>query len=293
MGFFTTLKALINANINTNGVQAITGAIHNDVMIQLVDALGAKNVYFNPATTDNPGTPENNRAYIAFPGTYTNFGNLTITAPLGVLSWNAATSTWSVTQLSIPSPFEYFRAKTTDDYFAGNTVTSLAISQTGGLGYTAYAGTWVQLIDRKTGVYDHVQLSADMAATDVSISVTSWELQEDFSAGAIVEVFPVLNMRKHVHIPVAGAGLNYVDLPFNWRFPKDAVQKVVWEEYVEAFVDNSLAVWDSSPAGIAQYKIIQHPTENTWTRMQFGDTFTGGEIVRVKLIQPIKLLALS
>ena len=144
MALFTVLKALVDDNINTNGIQAITGAIHNDVMNELIDAVGAAQVYVNPATTDNPGTPANNRAYIALPGTYTNFGGLTVTAPLGVLSWDG--TSWTVTQLPIPSPYGLTRAVTTAALTIGTPYTTVNITQSNG-GFTAYAGHWVKIID--------------------------------------------------------------------------------------------------------------------------------------------------
>ena len=80
MSNYSSLKATIDANIKTNGVQAITGAIANSVLNAMVDSLGAGYQYKGVATpATNPGTPDYNVFYLASQaGTYTNFGSIVI-----------------------------------------------------------------------------------------------------------------------------------------------------------------------------------------------------------------------
>lgn len=80
MSNYNSLKATINANIKTNGNQEITGSVLNSVLNAMVNALGAGYLYAGVATpSTNPSTPDQKEFYIATtPGTYTNFGGLTI-----------------------------------------------------------------------------------------------------------------------------------------------------------------------------------------------------------------------
>ncbi len=105
MAAYSDIKTLIDDSVFDNTDELITGAIMNSVLNELVDEVGEHQVHVNPAVTDNPGSPQNKRAYIALPGTYTNFGGLAVTAPLGIIKWDG--SAWSVTQLGLPSPHNY------------------------------------------------------------------------------------------------------------------------------------------------------------------------------------------
>ena len=284
MALYSTILGIIDDLINTNGIQAITGEVHNGVMHDLVDAVGAAQVYVNPATTDNPGTPENPRAYIALPGTYTNFGGLAVTAPLGVLKWNG--TAWSVTQIPIPSGHNYFLATTSQARTAGTPYTSVNITQANG-GYTAYAGTWVKLVSRRTGKYDYVQLTADLAPSDTSITFESRTLTNSFEVGSIVEVFPTLGMRWWGTIPVVGAGLSYVDMPTGWRPPPvETVQYTVYMERLRIVRNSGLELqYNSSPSLDYHYKL----NASNRLRIELGEPLAAGEIIKVWLLQPAVL----
>lgn len=80
MATYSELVTLINAYINENGVQAITGRILNGVLNEMVDQLGSGFPIMGSAVpTDNPGTPDSPRAWFASePGIYTNFGGIVI-----------------------------------------------------------------------------------------------------------------------------------------------------------------------------------------------------------------------
>lgn len=93
MANYSTLKATIDANVDTNGTQAITGSILNSVLNAMVTSLGAGYQYMGVATTStNPGTPDQNVFYVASePGTYTNFGSLSVSdGEVAILKYNGS-----------------------------------------------------------------------------------------------------------------------------------------------------------------------------------------------------------
>ena len=108
MASYNELIALIDAYINRNGVQAITGQVLNGVLKAMVDQLGRGYTIMGAAQpTDNPGTPDGPESWFAStPGTYTNFGGLTVaTAELALLSytpsdgWEKNTLTLGITEV--------------------------------------------------------------------------------------------------------------------------------------------------------------------------------------------------
>ena len=82
MASYNELKALIDAYIYPNGVQAITGQILNGVLKAIVDQVGAGyNLMGVAHPSDDPGTPDAPSTWFAFEaGTYTDFGGVTVTA---------------------------------------------------------------------------------------------------------------------------------------------------------------------------------------------------------------------
>lgn len=267
MALFSVIKADVDDLINTNGIQAITGAIHNGVLNDLIDAVGAAQVYINPAVTDNPGTPQNNRAYIALPGTYTNFGNLTITAPLGVLSWNG--TAWSVTQIAMPSPYNYFRCKLTAALTQGTPYTTASIATVTG-GWTANAGEFVQIIDRRTGKFDFVQLTAAITPASTSMSFVSRTILHSFSVGSIIELYPTLNMRWHCNYPiptVVGATYFFI-LPSDWRMPNaSCTDSITYLKNLEIVSNGFRLRWEAgtgTPSSIGKYRIDSSNRLKIW-----------------------------
>ena len=96
MADYSALKATIDASINTNGQQAITGAILNDVLNEMVDVLGSGYTFLGVATiSTNPTTPEGKAYYLAgAAGTYSNFGNIVVNDDeVALLVWNG--TAWS------------------------------------------------------------------------------------------------------------------------------------------------------------------------------------------------------
>ena len=100
MSKWSTLKAAIANVIKTNGTQAITGSVLQNVLNNMVSSLGENYQFVGIATTlTNPGTPDGNVFYLAGEGIYTNFSSLVIdTGQLGILIWNGS---WSKRTLEI------------------------------------------------------------------------------------------------------------------------------------------------------------------------------------------------
>lgn len=80
MASYNELNALIDAYINRNGVQAITGQILNGVLKAMVEQLGRGYTIMGAATpTTDPGTPDAPECWFASEaGTYTDFDGLQI-----------------------------------------------------------------------------------------------------------------------------------------------------------------------------------------------------------------------
>lgn len=87
------LKSDIRQYIYSNQNEEITGNILRDVLLEMVDSLGDGWTYKGVATTStNPGTPDDNVFYIATaPGTYTNFGGLSVAdGEVAILKYNGS-----------------------------------------------------------------------------------------------------------------------------------------------------------------------------------------------------------
>lgn len=287
MPLYPEIKARTDDEIDTNGVQAITGEVHNLYLHDQIDNVGARQFYANPALTDNPNLPDpiqNPRSYLALPGIYPNFDGMEVVAPLGEMNWDG--DDWIATQIPFPSPYNYFRAKTsTTNLMSGTAYTSIAITQMLG-GYTAKAGQWVQLVNRVSGKFDHVQLKADLGPADTSISIVQRTLVQSFPIGSIVELFPVLNMRWWPEIMVAAGGLNYVDLPATWRPPPvEAIDTLTYMEIMDVVKDGFQCTFEETPTQEFHYGL----DAAIRTRIIFSGLLEASSIIRVKLFQPAVL----
>ena len=94
MANWTTLKAAIAGVIKTNGNQEITGAVLQNTLNSIVNAIGENATFANIATpSTNPGTPDGPVFYLATQsGTYSNFGGAIVEDEAAILLYNG--STW-------------------------------------------------------------------------------------------------------------------------------------------------------------------------------------------------------
>lgn len=75
MASYANLKAAIQQVIRTNGNQEITGALLQQSLLAMINALGSGYQFIGIATPEtNPGTPDQQVFYIGSAGTYPNFG---------------------------------------------------------------------------------------------------------------------------------------------------------------------------------------------------------------------------
>lgn len=94
---YETLKAAVIDVIKTNGNEEITGQILQDVLVAIINSLGADYQFAGVATPETePGTLDQRVFYIASAVgevTFPNFGPLTIEDEICILKWDSA---WSV-----------------------------------------------------------------------------------------------------------------------------------------------------------------------------------------------------
>lgn len=94
MANYATLRADIAAAIQPNGNEDITGQVLQDVLLEMVDALVGYTLLGVAVPSLNPGTPDEDVAYLAGPGTYPHFGGAVVPEGcVGLLLWSG---TWAV-----------------------------------------------------------------------------------------------------------------------------------------------------------------------------------------------------
>lgn len=100
MANWTTLKAAIANVIKTNGNQEITGAVLQNTLNSIVNAIGENATYAGIATpSTNPGAPDGPVFYFAnVSGVYSNFNGIKLENPGLVVLYNAS-GTWKSSKL--------------------------------------------------------------------------------------------------------------------------------------------------------------------------------------------------
>lgn len=92
---YENLLNTIRMNVYSNGSELITGDVLQGVLNDMVDSVASGYLFKGLAQpTTNPGTPDENVAYVAGPGTYTYFGGLTV--PEGNLAALLYDGTWTM-----------------------------------------------------------------------------------------------------------------------------------------------------------------------------------------------------
>ena len=255
MAAYSAIKAIIDGLIFANSSQLITGTIHNNALDQVIDVVGANRVFINPAITDNPGTPDMPVVYFALPGVYTNFGALEVTAPIGILLWSGGSGgSWSVTQLPFATGYDTLSAKLTTARDLGLPYTTLPINQM--VGRTAISGQWIQLIDRRTGDVEQVQLAAAMAAVDSSLTITSRVFQKAMPVGASIEVAPRINMMWHTFVGVGDGVHAYINCPLDWLLPvKSTANALIYEEVCDIRHNGMTPLYAATPTNDFEYSV--------------------------------------
>ncbi len=286
MAIFDVINSAINAIIYPNGVQAITGGLHNTISKAMVAAAGASQLDGPVDEDTSPGTPDHYKAYLLFPGTYPNFSATVVTTPLALVKWNG--SAWIKTDIKLPTAYEYRKCRTNEVLEAGLGYTSeIEVDMTGG-GWIAKAGQWVQLVNRQTGDYDFVQLAADIDDETETMEIVPYILQKNFHKHSIVEIDSMVNM-KWYGIELFGSGVNtYVTLPSNWRTPPlAAVDPNVWYDLMIVVKSGQTCRWNPTPEGPFEFNIVN---DGTRLKVNFAETLSIYDSIIVRLYQPRLLI---
>lgn len=93
MANYENLKTAIASVVKTNGNQEITGALMQQTLFAIVNAVRGGYLFAGPANAaTNPGTPDQNVFYLAStPGTYANFGGIELGLnEVALLLWNGS-----------------------------------------------------------------------------------------------------------------------------------------------------------------------------------------------------------
>lgn len=105
MSQYTTLKTGISNVVKTNGNNEITGALLQQAIFSLIDSLGADYQFLGVANeSTNPGTPDQNVAYVAGAGTYPNFNSAVIQPGyMGIFKYNGS---WTIETVPVGKNYD-------------------------------------------------------------------------------------------------------------------------------------------------------------------------------------------
>ena len=160
MANYATLIAAIQDVIKQNGNNTITGDILQQALLSMITELGAEFQFGGVAEpTDNPGTPDYKVAYLAAtPGTYSNFGGITLAdGEVAILKWAGS---WSkeTTGVAAAAELDAVRQKILVGSFVGADTTFVEVVQTGLIAENRYriylANPDYERSDTTTGLTD-------------------------------------------------------------------------------------------------------------------------------------------
>lgn len=105
MANYANLKSSIQQVIKTNGNEEITGALLQQSLLAIINALGAGYQFVGFAdVSTSPGTPDQRVFYLGGPGTYPNFSSAIIPdGHIGALKYNGS---WSVETLAVGKNYD-------------------------------------------------------------------------------------------------------------------------------------------------------------------------------------------
>lgn len=133
MANYNDLKASIQEVIRTNGNNEITGALLQQTLLAIVNALGDGYQYaWRAVPATNPGTPDQKVFYLAGPGVYPNFNNATVNdGEIGIFKYNGS---WTIEKISVGKNYDgYLGIEYGSILNASSTVTGKQIGLNGSI----------------------------------------------------------------------------------------------------------------------------------------------------------------
>lgn len=105
MAHYATLISAVQSVITTNGNNEITGSILQQILIAIINSLGANYQFVGVANeSTSPGTPDQNVVYFAGAGTYPNFNSAVVPSGyLGVFKYNGS---WTIETVAVGKDYD-------------------------------------------------------------------------------------------------------------------------------------------------------------------------------------------
>lgn len=209
MANYNSLKSTISSNIRQNGTNAITGPVLQSVLNAMVNALGAQYQFVGVASTNtNPGTPDYNIAYLAGPGTYSNFGGITIPdGNIAILRYNG---TWVADRLELPggTTIAWAQIVTSGTKIATITINGTPIdvyAPSGGGGGGGSTITWQQIVTSGTKI---ATLIIDGNSTDIFVPNpgSTVSVSQYLTSGTRIARISVNGTPTDIYAPSGGGG---------------------------------------------------------------------------------------
>ena len=186
MANWTTLKAAIANVIKTNGNQEITGAVLQNTLNSIVNAIGENATFAGIATpSTNPGTPDGPVFYIASEaGTYPNFGGITVVeGRLNILKYTHL-KTWERSEIPISN---YIEGKSVEDFV--NEVNVSKIYPTAGIGGTNKY-TLETAITKIPASLRHAGIKCSFLNEDNQFEIWEWDGIGNYSSPISWQILP-------------------------------------------------------------------------------------------------------
>jgi len=164
MANYATLISAIQDVIKQNGNNEITGDILQQALLSMIMELGAEFQFGGSAEpTDNPGLPDFDVAYIAaMPGTYTNFGGITLAdGEVAILKW---TGSWSKETTGIATAASVVSLSKQLGYYICTSGATTAEKSVSAPGYTLAVGGSLKIKFTKSNAAENPTLKIDGAA---------------------------------------------------------------------------------------------------------------------------------
>lgn len=289
MSNYSSLKATINANIKTNGNQEITGAVLNSVLRTMVSSLGAGYQFCGVASSlsYDPGTPDFNGFWLAgIVGTYTNFGNLSVSdGEIAALVWNGS---W--TKLSCFNINDYLITKTSlGAQLSGGGETLQSITKNGAQATIAFKGDICIYGNGSSGNAFKVFSTTGQSYTLPNLSV----LVADFSSGSlqVVSASSTTQMKSAV-----GASSKVIVASCLWGYVFSPIPSLQTEfDHYQFHKDKDIEISETTPSDYTttlRQNGVDHVVANSKLFLDSDESFgfsskTGGSSAAQGIGMPI------